>query len=126
MALRIFTGVANIKNRCKCIEREIYLSKVNFLGRLRDLKVQELSFFSSLDRRLSEGTPQHIFYLKNFHIFKGREPFRKIRVLIMLHRVMKYVLKKKIRDLSFLMVVLEANKKESMIALMGTTSIAHK
>lgn len=123
MALRIFAGAANIKNRCKCIEREIYLSKVNLLGRLRDLKVQELSFFSSLDRKLFEGTPQHIFYLKNFHIFKGREPFRKLRVLMMLHRVMKDVLKKKIRDLSCLMVVLEANKKESMISLMGTTSL---
>ena len=42
---------------------------------------------------------------------------------MMLHRVMKDVLKKKIRDLSFLMVVLEANKKESMISLMGTTSL---
>jgi hypothetical protein len=123
MALRIFVGAANIKNRCKCIERKIYLSKVNLLGRLRDLKVQELSFFSSLDRRISEGTPQHIFYLNNFHIFKGREPFLKLRVLMMLHWVMKDILKKKIRDLSFLMVVLEANNKESMISLMGTTSL---
>ena len=42
---------------------------------------------------------------------------------MMLNWMMKDVLKKKIRDLSCLMVVLEANKKESMISLMGTTSL---
>lgn len=124
MALIILSGAANTEKRYRGMDCRIDWSKVHFPGRLRALKVQELSLRSSLEKRSSQEIFLYAFWIRGApRDFEGSEPFWKPKILTILRWAIRGVLKRKKRSFPWLITTPEASKKVSRVDFRAEASL---